>query len=80
MAALMRWTERRDARHTALWTVRAEAVGPTVAAATVTLAGRPALGFRDLHIHLDGLAPAEQAAIIRRALTGQAGDAITGGK
>jgi hypothetical protein len=29
---------------------------------------RPALGFRDLHIHLDGQPSAEQAKVIRQAL------------
>jgi hypothetical protein len=32
---------------------------------------RPALGFRDLHIHLDGMPPADQAQIIRQALNGR---------
>jgi hypothetical protein len=36
-------------------------------------AGQPALGFRDLHIHLDGLPRAEQAAAIRQALNGRTG-------
>jgi hypothetical protein len=33
-------------------------------------AERPALGFRDLHIHLDGVPSAEQSAVIRQALNG----------
>ncbi len=80
VVALMRSADRRDARRTALWAVRAEAVTPPRAAAAVTSTGHPALGFRDLHIHLDGLAPAEQAAIIRQALPGTARGAITEGK
>jgi len=36
-----------------------------------TSAERPALPFRDLHIHLDGAPSAEQAAVIRQALNGR---------
>jgi hypothetical protein len=42
-------------------------------------AERPALGFRDLHIHLD-LADREAVRIIVSALSGQAGEAITKGE
>jgi Family of unknown function (DUF6011) len=35
-----------------------------------TLGGRPALGFRNLHIHLDAMPTPEQAAVIRQALEG----------
>jgi hypothetical protein len=34
-------------------------------------AERPALGFRDLHIHLDGVPAADHAAVIRQALNGR---------
>jgi hypothetical protein len=46
----------------------------------VTSAERPALGFRDLHLHFDGVPSLEQAAVIRQALAGQPGDAITRGE
>jgi len=68
---LMRLGERRDARHRAaasIWTVREAPPIPQVLAESVTSAERPALGFRDLHIHLDGVPATEQAAVIRQAL------------
>jgi len=42
-----------------------------VNATAVTSAERPALGFRDLHIHIDGVPSADQAAMIRQALNGR---------
>jgi hypothetical protein len=36
-----------------------------------TSAGRLTLGFRDLHIHLDGVPDAAQVAVIRQALNGR---------
>jgi hypothetical protein len=71
VVALARWGDRREARHaTARPFLTAREVpgignGP---ASLPTPAERPALGFRDLHIHLDGLPADEQAAVIRRAL------------
>ena len=64
---LMRWADRREARHTAEHPFLITREAP----AAITSAGRPALGFRDLHIHLDGAPSAEQAAVIRQALNGR---------
>ncbi len=76
VVALMRWQERREARRAAggqLWSVREVPQIPHVRAESVTSAERPALGFRDLHIHIDGVPSAEQAAVIRQALNGRTG-------
>lgn len=63
--ALSRWADRRGAPRGA---ERPFLVAREVPAA-VSPAGRPALEVRELHIHLDGLAPAaEQVQVIRRAL------------
>lgn len=75
-AAIMlgRWADRRDARRDAAWRAMKAAQAPavvTVHATPVTSAERPALGFRDLHIHLDGVPSAEQAAVIRQAINGR---------
>ena len=73
VVALMRWQERREARRAAgqLWSVREVPQIPHVRAESVTSAERPPLGFRDLHIHLDGVPVADQAAVIRQALNGR---------
>jgi len=74
VVALIRWADRRDARHAArrpLLITRAEVIGPPRRQAAVTSAERPALGFRDLHIHIDGVPSADQAAMIRQALNGR---------
>jgi len=81
VVALTRWADRRDAARDAAWRARhARAVPETVRAVVVgrgadkhlvshdPVPERPALGFRDLHIHLDGMPDAAQAAIIRQAL------------
>jgi hypothetical protein len=58
VVVLMRWCDRRQARQAAahpLWIAR-EVPSVTASAERVQLGGeeRQALGFRDLHIHLDG--------------------------
>jgi hypothetical protein len=71
VVALMRMGDRRDERQRAaasIWTVREAPQITHVRAESVTSAERPALGFRDLHVHLDGRPTAEQAAVIRQAL------------
>jgi hypothetical protein len=71
VVALMRWADRRDERQrgaASIWTAREAPPITHVRAESVTSAERPALGFRDLHVHLDGLADAEQVQVIRRAL------------
>lgn len=63
VVVLMRWAGRRDTRQAVAWQqMRAREVPPAV---------RPALGFRDLHIHLDGVAADEQAEVIRQAINGR---------
>jgi len=59
---LMRWGERRDAAHRQLWTVRADALPPRQICHAVSDSAPPELGFRDLHIHLDGMPDTTQAA------------------
>jgi len=74
VVALMRWCDRRQVRRAAsrsLWSVCSEPVTGTRVPYSVTSAERPALGFRDLHIHLDGVPVADQAAVIRQALNGR---------
>lgn len=71
VVALMRWGSRRDERQRAaasIWTVRTEVIDSGAQRAAVGPAGRAALPFRDVHIHLDGQPTAEQAEVIRRAL------------
>jgi hypothetical protein len=68
---LMRWGERRDAVRRQLWTVQADALPPRQIRHAVSDSARSELGFRELHIHLDGMPSAEQAAIIRQALPGR---------
>lgn len=79
VVALVRWASRRDARHAnerPFLTVREVSI-PVVESAPpgseIPAPGfdgeRPALGFRDLHIHLAALDGDEQARIIRTALT-----------
>ena len=73
--ALMRWADRRDIRRAAAWRALSAREVPAVdrshIVTSVPSAERPALGFRDLHIHIDGVPPAEQAAVIRQALNGR---------
>ena len=73
--ALMQWADRRDARRAAAWHALSAREVPAVdrshIVTSVPSAERPALGFRDLHIHLDGVPSAEQAAVIRQALNGR---------
>jgi hypothetical protein len=76
VVALMKWTDLRDARRAVTWRLlhaRSETVQAVTQSGTsvpLTSAERPALGFRDLHLHLDGPA-AEQAQVIRQALNGR---------
>jgi len=74
---LKRWTERHDAERAeqgSLFITRADAapLPPPRIRELLTDPGRPALGFRDLHIHLDGVPSPEQAAAIRHAINGGA--------
>jgi hypothetical protein len=68
------WADRRGARFAARHGIlsRADVILPEPVRAVVVdpVPERPALGFRDLHIHLDGMPDAAQAAIIRQALNG----------
>ena len=83
---LERWADRRGARFAARHGIlsRADVIQAQVSHPAVTNvpprgeivtarfdSERPALGFRDLHIHLDGMPDATQAAIIRQALNGR---------
>jgi hypothetical protein len=71
VVALVRLGNRRDERQRAaasIWTVREVPLITHTRAEPVTSASRAALGFRDLHVHLDGQPTAEQAAVIRQAL------------
>jgi hypothetical protein len=71
MVALMRWADRMDCRRAARWQlVQARKVPEVVTVTATALPGseRATLGFRDLHIHLDGQPTTEQAAVIRQAL------------
>lgn len=74
VAALMRWGDRREARHAAARPFLAMRAVPEIGTrvpAPVASAGPPALGYRDVHIHLHGVPAAEQAAVIRQALNGR---------
>ena len=78
VVALTRWADRRDDRRAAEWRLlhtrevpRALPGSATGVADIETSAGWPTLGFRDLHIHLDGMPDAAQIAIIRQALNGR---------
>jgi hypothetical protein len=71
------WADRRGARFGAAHGIlsRADLIlpDPVRAGNRDFLSGsaeRPALGFRDLHIHLDAVPSAEQSAVIRQALNG----------
>jgi hypothetical protein len=79
---LMRAAERRGAMATAQWSVqrqlRAEAVAREVPAG-LPPAGAPAIG-PVYHFNFYGPAGDTHAAIIRKAITGPAGDATTEGK
>ena len=74
VVALMRWADRRDALRAAAWRQLHTRPVPEVVSATTVLpppTAATALGFRDLHIHLDGVPDATQVAIIRQALNGR---------
>jgi hypothetical protein len=75
---LERWADIRGARFAAAHGIlsRADVILPEAVTQSgtrvpLTSAERPALGFRDLHIHLDGVPDAAQAAVIRQALNGR---------
>ena len=67
--ALLRWADRRDSRRAELWAVRE--VAGTGTAVPVAAPEHPAIIYRDLHIHLDGIPASEQADVIRQALDGR---------
>lgn len=74
LVALMRWSDRMDARRAATWQLLRARSAPevvTVTAEALPRLERGTLGFRDLYIHLDGHPSAEQAAVIRRAISGR---------
>ena len=74
VVALMRCADRMDARRADAWRALHAREAPevvTVTASALPGSERTALGFRDLHIHLDGHPSAEQAAVIRQALNGR---------
>ena len=84
VVALVRWGERQDARHAQLWAARKAALAPAPVTATMlpqaATGARPALEQHvHYHVHL-GAAEREAARIIRTALPGQAGAAITEGE
>ena len=66
------WADRRGARFAARHGIRSRAdvilPEPVRAVVVERVPERPALGFRDLHIHLDGVPTPEHAAVIRQAL------------
>ena len=66
------WADRRATRFAARHGIlsRADVMLAQRARAVVVkrVPERPALGFRDLHIHLDGIPTPEQGAVIRQAL------------
>lgn len=68
--ALEAWADHRGARFAAVHGIlsRADVILPDRGRSIDAPADLPALGFRDLHIHLDGVPAAEQAQVIRRAL------------
>ena len=74
VAALFRWAGRRDARHAVDRPFLTEREVTAVASAPRRELAAPAL-----HLHFHGLPADEQAAIIRTAIAGQPGDAITEG-
>jgi hypothetical protein len=76
------WNARREARFAAAHGIlsRADVILPAPAATGLPRQQRLAVELpAAVHIHFHGLPDAEQAAIIRTALSGPAGEAITGG-
>jgi hypothetical protein len=85
VVALMRWQDRRQARHAArssLWTAREVPGAPAPAARQVGQVTPPAIvNNYGPQVHIYGWDGGESAArIVRQALTGQAGDAISSGE
>jgi hypothetical protein len=79
VAALMRWADRRDARHAAarpLWSARKAPAVTSAAAPRVTASPVPAIE-NHYHIHLPDVGEQAAARIIRQALPGTAGESIT---
>jgi hypothetical protein len=79
VAALMRWTDRRDARRAAarpLWSAREVPAVTPAAAVRVAASGAPAIE-NHYHIHLPDVGEQAAARIIRQALPGTAGESIT---
>lgn len=76
---LERWAEARGAAFGERHGIYSRAdvlagVGPPAVVRAVVVEAvpeRPTLGFRDLHIHLDGQPDAAQVAVIRQALHGR---------
>lgn len=81
VVALMRWGERQDARRAQIWAARkAAASRPSITATVIPQASRgTALAIENhVHYHYHGeRASPEPARVIRTALPGQAGAAIT---
>jgi len=76
------WADRRGARFAAAHGIlsRADLVAPEVSKALpLSSTPRSAIGPAEVHLHFYGVPDADQATIIRQALSGQAGDAITEG-
>ena len=83
VVALMRWGERRDARHAERWRfmVTREPSRPTLTATVTPQVGRTAPPAIEQHVHYHYHATgSREAARVFTAIPGQAGDAITGGK
>jgi hypothetical protein len=79
------WLERRNDRKAAAWGAargiysRADVIlpYPVRAEAVTSSSTHPAIGPAVVHLHFHGVPAAEQAAIIRQAIPGHAGAAIT---
>jgi hypothetical protein len=72
VVVLMRWADRRDARPVQLWHAREDIAPPVLTATVIPQAIAPAIVF-----NFYGAASPEPAPVVRTALPGTAGDAIT---
>jgi len=73
VVALVRWGDRRESRHATVRPFLTAREVPGIGNGLTGLAAsaeRPAIVYRDLHIHLDGVPGAEQVQVIRQALGG----------